>query len=88
MDSRDSKVYKKILKAINDNGPLRKIKALEMCAGESQLDRLLLNQSKLMLRYGYITTQEEIDNRIKGNPSGLLLYGHDTCGIGGIHRNV
>lgn len=78
MDSRDAKVYKKILSHIKDNGPMPKLKALAICVGASQLERIMLPPSKLIEHYGFITTQEEIDDRIKGNPSGLLLYGHNT----------
>lgn len=78
MDSRDSKIYNFILREIKDHGPMVKLKALALCVGASQLERIMSPPSKLIEHYGYITTQEEIDDRIKGSPTGLLLFGHNT----------
>lgn len=82
MVSTDDRIKSKILQHIKDHGEIRKFDALRMCENTAQLLRIIPG---LVERDGFLTTEDELADKLGGSGSGPLLRGHCCHGIGGIH---
>jgi hypothetical protein len=80
MVSTDDRIRRKILQHIKDHGEISKFDALRMCENTAQLVRIIPG---LVERDGFLTTKEELADRIAPSPERPLLRGHCCHGIGG-----